>query len=657
LLDPPALADLIRRERIECLELVPALANALATHLERQGEDLCGIRLLAVGSDALRARLYRRLRRLIGPGGRVVNSYGLTEATIDSTYFGGPPEDLDGEDGPVPIGHPFPGTRTYLLDGRGEPVPVGVVGELYIGGFGVARGYIADPRQTAERFVPDPHGGRGSRMYATGDRARWRDGGVLELLGRRDGQVKVRGFRVEFAEVEAAIGSWPGVCEVAVMAAENEADGQRLIAWIVGKQGSTLDVDSIRRFLRDRLPSPMIPSQIRIAESLPRTPSGKVDRPGLLKAMPDEVARDKTLTRPRDQIEEQLVAIWEDLLRIRPIGVTDGFFDLGGHSLLAVQLAARVEQWFGRALPLSDLLLGSTIEEIAARIRAPVTGGASSLLVDLRVTGPGSPLYLVHPIGGGVLCYNSLARRLDGQRAVLGFQAAGFEGEAEPETDLVRMASRYVDALRAEHPEGPYILGGWSMGGIVAFEMAGQLAAAGHDAPLVILIDCSVPVPRNASHTVDDLESLTGFAADLARTAGRETRASLERLRSLGPESIRNGAFDQTILACEIAGEIGHDRMHRLHRIFRANRLALDSYQPRAYPGRVILVQAESIRNHLDDHSTRGWNALALGGITIHRLPGDHYTIMQPPAVERLAEILAGELERHEKTTERNPLR
>ena len=236
LLDPAALADLIRRERIECLELVPALADALATHLERQGEDLEGVRLLAVGSDTVRRRLYRRLSRLVGPGGRVVNSYGLTETTIDSTYFGGPLEDSEG-DGPVPIGRPMPGTRAYVLDGRGEPVPKGLIGELYIGGSGVARGYVADPRQTAERFVPDPYGEPGSRIYATGDLARWREGGVLELLGRRDGQVKVRGFRVELAEVEAALCSCPGVIEAAVVAREDGVDGQRLIACIVGDGG------------------------------------------------------------------------------------------------------------------------------------------------------------------------------------------------------------------------------------------------------------------------------------------------------------------------------------------------------------------------------------------------------------------------------------
>jgi amino acid adenylation domain-containing protein len=657
LLDPSALADLIRRQRIDCLELVPVLANALATHLEGQGQDLDGVRLLAVGSDTLRGGLYRRLRRLVGPGGRVVNSYGLTEATIDSTYFGGPPADLEGEDGPVPIGRPFPGTRTYVLDPRGGPAPPGVVGELYVGGSGVARGYVSDPGQTAERFVPDPHGGPGARMYATGDRGRWRAGGVLELLGRRDGQVKVRGFRVELAEVEAAIGSTPGVREAAVIAQEAGADGQRLVACIVGEPGRTLEVDAIRRFLRDRLPGPMIPSRFRIVESLPRTPSGKVDRRGLSESWPAEVARDQALIRPRDPVEEQLAAIWEELLQVRPIGVTDGFFDLGGHSLLAVRLAARVEERFGQALPLSDLLLGSTIEELAARIRQPAGSRGSSPLIDLGVSGPGRPLVLVHPIGGGILCYHTLARCLDGARGVLGLQAAGFEDQAEPETDLVRMASRYVAALRAEQPEGPYILGGWSMGGVVAFAMAGQLAAAGQDVPLVILIDCSVPVPRPAGRPGDDFEGLAGFAADLARTAGPANGASLDRSRGVDPESIPTGSFDPTVLGRELAGELGPDRLRRLHDVYRANRLALDGYRPRPYPGRVVLVQAESSRNHVDDRSTHGWNALALGGITAHYLAGDHYTIMQRPAVERLAEILAGELDRHDKTIARIPLR
>ena len=425
---------------------------------------------------------------------------------------------------------------TFLTDGASR-FPWVWLASLHIGGLGVARGYVCDPRQTAERFVPDPHADPGSRMYATGDRARWRPGGSIELLGRRDGQVKVRGFRVELAEVEAAIGAAPGVREAAVISDEDGAQGQRLIAFVVAEDGRTMGVNSIRHWLRDTLPRPMIPTRIHIVEALPRTHSGKVDRCKLSESLPDEVAREEAIVCPRDEIEEQLATIWEDLLQIRPIGVTDDFFDKGGHSLLAVRLAARIEEQFGRSLALSDLLLGSTIEELAARIREAAGSREASPLVNLGVSGPGRPLYLVHPIGGGVLCYNALARCLDGARGVFGLQAAGYERAEEPETDLVRMASRYIDALRAEHPEGPYVLGGWSMGGIVAFEMANQLVAAGHAVPLVILIDCSVPVPRNASSAINDVLSLAGFAADLARTAGR---ANLGAARKPAATSIRN---------------------------------------------------------------------------------------------------------------------
>ncbi len=281
LLDPGALAHLIHRERIECLELVPALADALAAHLEEQDQDLAGVRLMAVGSDTLRGRLYRRLCRLLGPGGRVVNSYGLTETTIDSTWFAGASEDLL-RDGQIPIGRPLPGTRAYVLDDRAEPVPAGVVGELYIGGPGVARGYVNHPGQTAERFLPDPHGSPGSRMYATGDRARWREGGVLELLGRRDGQVKVRGFRVELAEIEAVLARHPGVNEAVVVVHEDQRGEKRLTAYVVPAVVSYPTTSELRRWLKDRMPEPMMPSSYVFLEELPLSPNGKLDRSALI---------------------------------------------------------------------------------------------------------------------------------------------------------------------------------------------------------------------------------------------------------------------------------------------------------------------------------------------------------------------------------------
>jgi non-ribosomal peptide synthetase component F/aryl carrier-like protein len=379
LLDPADLADLIRRERIECLELVPALADALATHLERQGEDWGAIKLLAVGSDTVRGRLYRRLCRLARPGGRVVNSYGLTEATIDSTYFGEPPEDLEGEDAQVPIGRPFPGTRAYVLDERREPVPVGVAGELYIGGPGVARGYVSNPRQTAERFVPDPHGEPGSRMYATGDRARWREGGVLELLGRRDAQVKVRGFRVELGEVEAVLARHPNVSAAVVVVVDAVGEKQ-LAAYVVPGVSPGPTAPDLRRWLRDRMPDAMIPSSYLFLDRLPLSPNGKLDRSALPPAatfLGDGPAAE--YVPPRTIAEEILAGIAADLLGRSKVGVNDNFFEIGIDSIVGIQMVSRARE-AGLTVGPADLFRHPNIAELAAAEAKSDDLGASAKL-------------------------------------------------------------------------------------------------------------------------------------------------------------------------------------------------------------------------------------------------------------------------------------
>jgi amino acid adenylation domain-containing protein len=365
LLDPAAMADLIRRERIECLELVPALAEILADHFQRQGENLGSIRLLAVGSDTVRGRLYRRLRKLVGPAGNVVNSYGLTETTIDSTYFGGPMEELDGENALVPIGRPLPGTRTYVLDQRREPVPVGFAGELYIGGSGVARGYAGDPRQTAERFVPNPYGAPGSRMFATGDRARWRQEGALELLGRQDGQVKIRGFRVELTEVEAALQRHPWVREAVVDASEDKTGGKRLVAYIVTHSPGEHEAAELRRFLQAELPDYMVPSAFVMLAALPLSSNGKIDRKAL--PAPDSGVRDlvEVYVAPRNPLEETIAQVWSEVLELKRIGVQDNFFDLGGHSLQSVRLVARLSAALNRPVSVKTVFLAPTVAAMA----------------------------------------------------------------------------------------------------------------------------------------------------------------------------------------------------------------------------------------------------------------------------------------------------
>jgi amino acid adenylation domain-containing protein len=364
ILDPAALVEVMGRERIECVELVPALAELLVAHLEQTGGDLASLRLLAVGSDILRADLYRRLRRLMAPQGRVVNSYGLTEATIDSTYFEGPVGVSRGDDA-VPIGRPLPGTRAYVLDQRGEPVPVGVVGELYIGGSGVARGYAADPRQTAERFVPDPQGQPGSRMYQTGDRARWREGGILELLGRRDGQVKIRGFRVEVAEVEAALRRHPGVGEAVVVARKDTTGSPRLVAYVVPHTVDELEVAELRRWLPTELPEYMVPSAFVILEALPLSSHGKIDRAALPAPGPGRLDPVVEYVAPRNPLEETLVQVWAEVLEFERIGVHDNFFDLGGHSLQAVKLVARLTTALNRPVSVKTVFLAPTVAAMA----------------------------------------------------------------------------------------------------------------------------------------------------------------------------------------------------------------------------------------------------------------------------------------------------
>jgi amino acid adenylation domain-containing protein len=370
-LDPAELARLIRRHEIDGLELVPALAEPLAEHLEadRDGTPL-SLRLLAIGSDSLRSGLLCRLLRLLAPGARVVNSYGLTEAAIDSACFDPGP---DGEsllcgDAPAPIGRPLPGVRAFVLDRRLTPVPPGVVGELYIGGSGVARGYVGDAARTAERFVPDPFGPPGARMYATGDRARWRDGGVLELLGRSDGQVKVRGVRIELGEVEAALARHPAVKQAAVVAREDASGEKRLAAYFVPAGPAGVAEAELRRWLKDRLPDALVPSWLIALAALPLSSNGKVDRLALPPPCEDgEVAASQEYAPPRTAVEEVLAGIAAGLLERDDVGIHDNFFELGVDSIIGIRFVSRARQ-AGIPLAPAQLFQTPTIAGLAAAV-------------------------------------------------------------------------------------------------------------------------------------------------------------------------------------------------------------------------------------------------------------------------------------------------
>ena len=368
LLEPEKLYALMRKEEVTIAEFVPAVLRTLAQHLEEIGQDLSFMRVLIAGSDVWYVGEYERFKKLCGPETRLINSFGLTEATIDSTYFEG---DLSGApvERLVPIGRPFANSRIYILDRHLQPVPIGVSGEVCVAGPGLARGYRNRPELTAEKFIPDAFSGKpGARLYRTGDLARYLPDGNIEFLGRVDTQVKIRGYRIELGEIEAALSAHDAIRQVAVIVREDKPNDKRIVAYYVPAAGKTVTPGELRRYLLDRLPEYMVPSAFVELEALPLTPNGKVDRRALPK--PDESARgfEETFVAPRTPTEEVVAGIWAEVLGLEKVGVHDNFFELGGHSLLATQVISRIRETFQIELPLRNIFESPTVATLAEQI-------------------------------------------------------------------------------------------------------------------------------------------------------------------------------------------------------------------------------------------------------------------------------------------------
>ncbi|HEY0409314.1 MAG TPA: non-ribosomal peptide synthetase, partial [Candidatus Dormibacteraeota bacterium] len=509
-LDSSALLDALRESAVERLFPPFVALQQLAEIAAERDAWPAALREVVTAGEQLQitpavAELFAHV-----PECRLFNQYGPSETHVATAYaLAGPARSWAA----LPsIGAPIANTRVLLLDAAFGLVPAGVPGELCIGGHCLARGYLARPDLTAERFVPDPFGdsGKGERLYRTGDLARWQPDGNLEFLGRTDQQLKIRGFRVEPGEIESVLAAHPRGREAAVVARQAPGTAaRRLVAYVV-TQGEAVSAAELRSQVRERLPEYMVPSAFHFLEALPLTPSGKVNRRALpeLDAAAGEEAGAATL--PRTPLEEELAAIWRQVLDVERVGVHDSFFDLGGHSLLAVRLLARIRRQLGRDLPLASLFASPTIEHLAALLGGGEGPAASTPMVALQTAGTRRPLFLVHPVGGSVFCYTELARALGPDQPVYGLQAPE-EGPAP--ASLEEMAERYLAALRAVQPEGPYRLGGWSLGGVVAFEMARQLAARGEAVEQLAVLD--VLAPGRGGDAVDEGTLRAWFARDL----------------------------------------------------------------------------------------------------------------------------------------------
>ncbi len=649
LASPEELLGLLASEAVTEVTLPPSLLALLPA------EGLPALRTVVSAGEACPVEVAARW----APGHCFLNGYGPTEATVAACYYR--VRDIAACNGRVPIGRPNDGVRIYILDPRRRPLPVGAPGELYIGGAGVGRGYLNRPELTAERFLPDPFadepgavpaaeligaapaGGtvRGAafalpaRMYRTGDRARFLPDGNIDFLGRLDRQVKIRGFRVEPDEVEAALVRHPDIRQAAVAARpdpRSAAPGAlQLVAWLVPAPGKALSLADVRTFLQPGLPEYLLPSALVPMEALPLTPSGKVDRRALPSPDRDGLARTTLPVEPRDELESRLREVWEEVLDVRPIGIHDSFFDLGGHSLSAIRLAARIQERLGLRFSLATLFRYPTIAQLGDALRMEAGAKRQALLVPIQPAGAQPPLFFIHPSGGSVHWYTELAAALGPDQPFYGLQAQGLTGDQPLHETIEEMADAYIEALRTVQPEGPYRLGSWSMGVVVAYEMACRLTARGAQVELLALLDQGPVLPT--SRPADQAEFLI-------QVFGEHIPLELGALRQMSEEEQVACTLQKGKQVGFIFKEIGLEEFRRYVRLMRAGTEAWRGYRPRPYPGPLTLFRAAGQEHPVELGPDLGWAPLAGGGLRIVEVPGDHLTMIHRPHVRGLARKL-----------------
>lgn len=641
--DPDELVRLIRDHQVTSFLEVPSVLRML---LDVPALMKCrSIRLIFSGGEALNAELHDRVRASLDA--QFCNLYGPTEAAIFSSFY---PCVHRRENGAVPIGRPVGNTQIYVVDPHLNAVPIGVPGELCVSGNGLGRGYVGRPDLTADAFVPNPFASDGARLYRTGDLVRYREDGNIEFLGRIDQQLKIRGLRIEPAEIESELAKLPGVKEAAVNV-WGPATSRKLVAFVV-PSGQTLELAEVRAVLRTKLPSHMIPAMFEIVPALPRMPNGKIDRHALT-PHPQRQGGEGEASRRPNSVELGLVDIWERILGIHPIGVRDNFFDLGGHSLLAVELMQEVRRHTGRELPLATLFKAPTIEQMADLLEQEQWRPSPDSLVPIKSTGNKPPFYCVHGAGGNVVQFGGLARFLSVDQPMYGLQSQGLDKGKPVHTRIENMASHYIEEIRRFQPEGPYLIGGSCFGGLVAYEMARQMTAQGMQVDLVALLDSfasdfslksrlslhlgrlstalsehkrridELPVRRRASYVRAHGLSMGRYVLKLVTSRGRRM---FRRVNEKAQKARK-----------AIGGEV---RQSSFQAFRRQNEVAAINYTPVPFEGKVVLFRGTRIPIKLLADRYNGWDRLARGGVEVHEVPGGHQTMLDEPNVRVLADKL-----------------
>ncbi|CAM4507023.1 non-ribosomal peptide synthetase [Nocardia ninae] len=653
--DIPALLRVLDSEGVQRIFLPYVALQQLAETAAALDSWPRSLRILASSGEKL--LVTDAIRRLCArlPGVILENQYGPTETHVAASFsMTGDPATFPAL---PPIGTAIDNAAVHVLDARLRPMPLGAQGEIYLGGSCLAEGYLDQPELTRERFVPHPSLPDGARLYRTGDLGFVLPSGDVVCTGRVDAQVKVRGFRVEPAEIELAITRFadeghPGITEAAVTVRRRAGNDSFLVAFLVGEPDRA-DMDQLGKHLRALLPEYMVPTHFEWLPVLPLTPSGKRD----------DAALDRlTLTTPvsssappRDDYERALVEIAADLLQQPAIGPQDNIFDLGATSLTAMRFVVQVEQRFGLTIPLSEFLVAPTVAALAERLRLGAADAVFDPLVPIRAR---RPMFFVHPLGGNVLCYVPLAKRLDRDVPFFGLQAAGAIAGTEPLSTVPELAAYYLESVRRVQPHGPYTLGGWSFGGLVAFEMARQLRQAGEQIADLVILDTVVLDPARQADL--DIEDPDDTAKDiLVRYFFWELlllqRGSDSKPETLGEFSTQDDTFEYMAELAVREGVLpaGSTKavIRRLFGIYAANTRAILTYRPEAIDVDVTLLRATEplpevlellhrTGGSMNDDPANGWGDLTTGRLTVLAVPGNHLSIVEEPHVAQVATLI-----------------
>ena len=676
ILEPTQILSWLDRERISVLHTVPSLGQSWLTNVP-VGVSLRNLRWLFFAGEPLPEALVSQWRKSFPQSGEIVNLYGPTETTLAKCYYQIPPNPKSGIQ---PVGSPIPETQALILN-KNNQCGIGEEGEIVIRTPFRTLGYI-NASQENRRFVTNPfRDDESDLVYYTGDRGRYLPDGSLEILGRLDNQVKIRGVRIEIGEIEAAIGQHPDVRQCIVIAKEDATSGKRLIAYIVANLKTALTNTEIRNFVKHQLPEYMVPSVFMLIETMPLTPNGKVDR----RALPAPTITKETeenFIPPTEEIELKLTQIWSEVLDIHPVGIKDNFFDLGGHSLLAVHLFAKIEKLLGISLPLSTLFAAPTIEQLANIIRTSEWTAPWHSLVPIQPEGDKPPLFCIHGGGFNVLVYRELALNLGSQQPVYGLQAQGIDGKTTPHSTIEDMAADYIKYIKTVQPEGPYLLAGLSNGGKIALEMAQQLRKQGQKIALVAMFDTHSrdalkllpPIPRllsvlgyasryslprfvrkylqEPSKIIPHLSNKIGNASKVFEKKNFEAKQGQPLSSNNNDVKKQINYFDSMandfhmfILSHSPVGFFGQnihmlpDKIQKNNQLFRQVR---KKYVPEVYFDCLTIFVATEQPPGFKVDPQLGWGAIAMGGLKIYKIPGHHTSIMRSPKLaKKLAECIA----------------